>query len=338
MSTERSFDSVAGVRPAISDVLPGVRRLTFAGVVGVGHVHCYLLRGATGWTLVDTGLGVPGAAEAWREVAAALDAPIRRAVITHMHVDHIGGSAAVAPVCEGPLLQGRLDRDQAAAAYGDGRWPGVLRDHFLANGLPAADGAAIEGSWRALAALAGLWPTEPLAPGDRVDGWQVVPLPGHADGHLGLLRDGVLVGGDALLPDISPIIGVWPGCDPDPLRLYLATLDRIGAVALRVVLPGHGDPIADPAGRARETAVHHRERLDAAAAALGPAPRTAYEVSLELWPADLDPGQRSFAVAEALAHLVRLVGEGRATAADDGGVRAFRAPAPRRARAAAPCR
>ncbi|HSJ74065.1 MAG TPA: alpha/beta fold hydrolase [Miltoncostaeaceae bacterium] len=155
-------------------------------------------------------------------------------------------------------------------------------------------------------------PAEPLDPGDLVDGWEVLLLPGHADGHIGLLRDGVLVGGDVLLPDISPTIGVWPGCEPDPLGRYLETLARIVEISPRVVLPGHGEPVADPPARARATAAHHRDRLDAAAAALGPEPRAAYEVSLDLWPAELDPGQRSFAIAESLAHLVRLVGDGRA--------------------------
>jgi glyoxylase-like metal-dependent hydrolase (beta-lactamase superfamily II) len=296
---------------AVADVLPGVRRVTL-DAAGVGHVHCYLLRGPTGWTLVDTGLGAPGAGAAWREVIGGLDAPLERVVITHMHVDHMGAAAHVAPLSAGPVLEGRLDRQQSDAAYGDGGWPGLLRRHFVDNGLPDREAAAAEASWRAMAGLARPAPTEPLEPGDLVDGWEVLLLPGHADGHIGLLRDGVLVGGDVLLRDITPTIGVWPRCEPDPLAGYLETLERIAELAPRVVLPGHGEPVEDPAGRARETAAHHRARLDEAAAALAPEPRTAAEVSREIWPGDLDPAGRSLAVAEALAHLERLVREGRA--------------------------
>jgi glyoxylase-like metal-dependent hydrolase (beta-lactamase superfamily II) len=314
-------------RPVIAEVLPGIRRVTLPAD-GVGHVHCYLLRGPAGWTLVDTGLGGPGAGALWRGVVAGLDAPLRRVVITHMHVDHLGAAAELAPLAAGLVLQGRLDREQSRAAYDAGRWAGALRGHVVANGMPAGDAAALEASWRALASLARTTPTEPLDPGDRVDGWEVVALPGHADGHIGLLRDGVMVAGDALLPDISPSIGAWPGCDPDPLGAYLATLALIEEIDPRVALPGHGEPIADPAGRAREIAAHHAGRLDAAEGALGPEPRTAYEVSLDLWPAELDPLHRGLAVAEALAHLERLAREGRAEAASAGGRRAFRAPAP----------
>ena len=344
MSTERSFDTVGPVRLAVAD-LPeagaGVRRVTFPQADGPGDVHSYLLRGASGWTLVDAGLGAPGAAAAWREVVAALDAPLERVVITHMHVDHVGGSAEVAPLCEGPVLQGRLDRGQALEAYAGGTWPGRQRDHALANGMPGDEAAAVETFWSGLAGMAHLAPTTPLDPGDRVDGWEVLLLPGHADGHLGLLRDGVLVSGDVLLDRVSPAIGVWPGCEPDPLALYLDTLGRIAELAPRLALPGHGEPIADPAGRARTIAAHHRDRLDETAAALGRDPRTAYEGSRVLWPADLDPGQRSFAIAEALAHLERLVREDRAARSGAGasGRARFSAPGPPRpARAAGPSR
>lgn len=314
-------------------MLPGVRRVTLPAP-GVGHVHCYLLRGPGGWTLVDTGPGTPGAEGAWREVIAGLDAPLQRVVITHMHVDHLGAAADVAPLAAGPVLQAPLDRAQADAVYGDGSWPRSLRDHATTHGMPPGEAAAVEASWQELAALARPAPSRAIEPGERIDGWEVVALPGHADGHIGLLRDGVLVAGDALLADISPNIGAWPGCDPDPLALYTGTLRRIAQLAPRIALPGHGDPVADPAGRARATAAHHAARLEQAAAALGPVPRSAYEVSRDLWPADLDPGQRSFALAEALAHLRRLVAEGRAEAVPAGGLTRFRTPAaPRPARA-----
>lgn len=329
--------------PAIAEIRPDIRRVTVLQGPAPGHVHCYLLRGQGGWTLVDTGLGVPGAGAFWRRVVDGLDGPLERVAITHMHVDHIGAAADVAPLSRGPVLQGRLDREQARTVYGDRGWGRTLADHLRRHGMPPDEAAAVEGSWRGFASLARPAPAEPLDPGDRVDGWEVVPLPGHADGHIGLLRDAVLVAGDALLPDITPTIGLWPGGDPDPLGHYLATLDRIVALAPELVLPGHGDPIDDPAGRARETADHHRDRLDRAAGALGPHPATAtaYEVSQELWPNGLAPGQRSFAVAEALAHLERLVRAGRARATRDApdGRTAFSAPAgPPAARAAAPSR
>jgi glyoxylase-like metal-dependent hydrolase (beta-lactamase superfamily II) len=134
-----------------------------------------------------------------------------------------------------------------------------------------------------------------------------------------LLRDGVLIAGDTILARISPIVGVYPNSRPDPLGDYLETLARIEELAPRVAYAGHGATIDDPAARANELREHHRERIDFTEAALGSDPVNAWQVSFELFPADLSGGERRFAVAETLAHLERLVVEGRAARVDSGG-------------------
>jgi len=160
----------------------------------------------------------------------------------------------------------------------------------------------------------------------RLDGWGVVELPGHADGHLGFLRDGVLISGDHLLRAISPAVGLYPESRPDPLGDYLASLERTVELAPRVVYPGHGEPIDNGAERARELIAHHRERLDETAAALSGELRTAYDVSLAVFGAELGPTHRRFAVAETLSHLERLVREGRAARGGDGGTVTYTGP------------
>ena len=49
---------------------------------------------------------------------------------------------------------------------------------------------------------------------------------------------------------------------------------------------------------------------------------TPYEVSMGLWPRDLGLHERRFALAEALAHLIRLGTEGRAVELEPGRWRA----------------
>ena len=123
-----------------------------------------------------------------------------------------------------------------------------------------------------------------------------------------------MIAGDHLLPRITPAVGLYPESRPDPLGDYIASLERVVELGPRLALPGHGDPIADPAGRAREIVQHHRDRLDETVAALGAEPRTGYDLSYLLFPDDHGPSQRRFAVAETLSHLERLVVEGRAAA------------------------
>jgi len=145
--------------------------------------------------------------------------------------------------------------------------------------------------------------------GEQVDGWQLIAAPGHADGQLCLLRDGVLVAADHLLGRITPTVGLWPASRADPLGDYLAALDRTIELAPRIALPGHGDPIEDPTGRARELKEHHRARLAEAVASLTAEPQTGYMLSFALFGADLPAAGRRFAIAETLSHLERLVHE-----------------------------
>ena len=148
--------------------------------------------------------------------------------------------------------------------------------------------------------------------GDELHGWEVVAAPGHADGQLTLLKDGVLIAADHLLARITPTVGLWPASRPDPLGDYLDALERTIELAPEIAYGGHGDTVTDPVGRAHELIAHHDERLRRAAEALGPEPRTGYEVSYPLFGDDLRPGARRFAVAETLSHLERLVRDGRA--------------------------
>jgi glyoxylase-like metal-dependent hydrolase (beta-lactamase superfamily II) len=301
------------------DVEQGVRRVTFSIPFGIDHVHCYLLRSSSGgWILVDTGLGTRDPEAKWRPVLDELDAPIERIVVTHMHPDHVGGARDVHEVTAAPVLQGREDYEQCVRAWGR-RDPEAFVAYWTTHGMPASfvEGIANE-SAGLMAAVHWFEGPELLEAGDEIDGWRVEVLRGHADGHIVLLRDGVMIAGDTILEGITPAIGLYPNSRPDPLGDYLETLARIEELAPRVAYSGHKEPVVDPAARAREIRAHHVDRLDRTEAALNGRPLTAYDVSLALFESDLSVTLRRFATAEALAHLERLVRDGRAERAGGG--------------------
>ena len=291
----------------------GIRRVTLPLPTRPGHVHAYLLPGADGWTIVDSGLGLPDAAARWSAELQRVDGPVARIVITHFHPDHVGAAADVAALTGAPVVQGRVDYEQCALVWGGEDWSDVLVEWFARHGVPAAETDELVEQGSLYRPFVRYQPDPGLLdPGDLVDGWEVVAAPGHADGQLMLLRDGVLVAADHLLGRISPTVGLWPRSRPDPLGDYLGALEATIVLAPTLALPGHGDPLTDPVGRARELLEHHRDRLAATVSALGEEPRSAYEVSYPLFGDDLKPAARRFAVAETLSHLERLVREGAA--------------------------
>jgi glyoxylase-like metal-dependent hydrolase (beta-lactamase superfamily II) len=294
----------------VQEIEPGIARLTLRLPVRPGHVHCYVVEGDEGRLLVDTGLALPGLEELFRE---ELREPVERIVITHFHPDHVWGGEVARAVTGAEVFQGRLDYEQCEQVWGDEEWPERIAAWFVLNGVPRDLTDTMLARDRDALPLV-RFDRDPVLvdEGDSVDGWEVIALPGHADGHLGFVREGVLVAGDHILPEITPAVGVYPESRPDPLGAYLSSLERTIELAPRLALPAHGDPIPDPAGRAREILDHHRERLEETQRALAAEPRTGYEVSQALFPGELGPSQRRFAVAETLAHVDRLVATGEA--------------------------
>jgi glyoxylase-like metal-dependent hydrolase (beta-lactamase superfamily II) len=297
----------------------GIRRITLPLPMRPGHVHTYLLPGEDGWTLVDTGVGLPDAKEHWRSELALAGGRVARILVTHFHPDHVGAAADLHELTGAPVLQGGLDYAQCELVWGNPAWSERLVDWFRLHGVPDDVTAELIGQGSIYRPFV-RYQRNPtlLEAGEYVDGWELVAAPGHADGQLCLVKDDILVAADHLLARITPTVGLWPASRADPLGDYLAALDRTIELAPRLALSGHGDPIEDPAGRAREIQAHHRLRLLDTAAALDDVPRTGYELSFSLFGDDLKPAGRRFAVAETLSHLERLVREGAARRNEDG--------------------
>ncbi len=297
-------------------VEPGIVRVTMPLPTGPRHVHCYFLQGSDGWTLVDTGLGLMETP--WEDILAQLDGDVVRIFITHMHPDHVGGAAEAAAATGAPVIQGRLDYAQCERVWGSDDWPERISDWFIRHGVPAQVSEDLIESGHVFADFVRFaWNPTLVEEGDEIDGWRIIATPGHADGHLSLQRDDVLIAGDTLLTPITPAVGLYPESSPDPLGDYTETLRRLAELGLRASYGGHGEPVGDPSVRCAQTLEHHDERLAITEAALAAEPRAGYAVSHDVFGASLPAIQRRFAVAETLSHLERLVVLGRADRHED---------------------
>jgi glyoxylase-like metal-dependent hydrolase (beta-lactamase superfamily II) len=305
--------------PAIVALDDGIVRVTFPLPLGIDHVHAYLVPADDGGTiLVDTGLGLPGIEERWAGILEQTGLP-DRIVITHFHPDHVGAASVVAGLTGASVFEGELDYEHCRRAW----TPEAARrswEHLLEHGMPEEEADDVRLHQEQLTAFVHYArDPEPLRPGETLGGWTVLHLPGHADGHLALLRDGVLVAGDTLIGGITPNVGLWPASAPDPLADYLRSLALISELDPALALPGHGERIFDPAGRAEEIAAHHDDRLARTLAAVHDEPHSGYDISRTLFPDALAPPLRRFALAETLAHLEHLVHAGRAVRVEEKG-------------------
>ena len=218
------------------------------------------------------------------------------------------GSAAVVVVDPGPHDEGHLRRVLSAASAGDRRVAQIVLTHGHPDHsagaarfaeLSGAPVAALDARFR----LGG----EGFAPGAVITAagceLRVVGTPGHSGDSLSLLlaADGALLTGDTVLGRGTTVIA-----GDGSLGDYLRTLDELRSLAdaagLRVLLPGHGPVLDDPAGVLDYYIAHRKERLDQVRAALAAGARTPAEV-VEIVYADTDPDVRAAAEWSVRAQL-----------------------------------
>jgi glyoxylase-like metal-dependent hydrolase (beta-lactamase superfamily II) len=95
------------------------------------------------------------------------------------------------------------------------------------------------------------------------------------------------------------------------MRVYLESLERMAELAPRVLLPAHGAPIADPAGKLAEYIRHRLWREEQVAAALAGRGRATARELVPIAYADTAPVLYPIAERSLISHLIKLTGDGR---------------------------
>ncbi len=110
------------------------------------------------------------------------------------------------------------------------------------------------------------------------------------------------------MPRVTPHVGLYSqDSRPDPLGDYLDSLAKVANLPVTLVLPGHGEPFTDLAGRTTEITAHHNERLAYIISLLKEQPQHAHQLAEHLFPHRLQNDEtRRMAVAEVLSHLEYL--------------------------------
>jgi glyoxylase-like metal-dependent hydrolase (beta-lactamase superfamily II) len=311
-------------------VLPGLWRLRLPlPWPGVPHCNAWAIAAGSGVVLVDTGMHEPGSLAqlelALEQVNLRLE-HVRLLACTHAHSDHWGQAAPIRERagCEFWLhpnhehgVRAAEDPEGALARRLEvGRQSGVpeaalQRYAERLRGLPSGVAAVVE-------------PDRPLVAGVSVDTdlgeWSVIETPGHAPSHVCLFQPErrLLISGDHLLGRISLYYDY--GWTPDPVGEFLHSLDAVDALDARLVLAGHGRPFLDVHAHVEGNRRLVHERLEAVIAALDSGPRSAVEITPEVYAEPLTEANAGWLLAQTLCYLKHLELDGRVVHEPDGGI------------------
>lgn len=145
-----------------------------------------------------------------------------------------------------------------------------------------------------------------LADGARFGPLEAVEVPGHAPDHLAFVAGPVCFSGDAVLGEGS----VFVAPDPGALAGYLAALERLLALPLELICPGHGPVVLDPTAKLEGYVAHRLDREKRLLAALDAGLRSTVELLDAAW-SDVPAQMRPVAAVTLAAHLDKLEEEDR---------------------------
>jgi len=290
-------------------------------------VNVYALDDGAGWTIIDTGFASKRSRAIWEKLLAGplQGRPVTRVIVTHHHPDHVGlagwfiqNGATLCMPRTGWLMARMLTLDvqdvpnaESLAFYKRaGMDPDVLDGRRTERPFNFADCVTPLplGYTRLIDA-------NTITIGGRT--WDIRMGGGHAPEHATFWSrdDNLVIGGDQLLPSISPNLGVYPTePDADPVTDWLQSCEAFLAFAKtdQLVLGGHKLPFTGLPLRLRQLIDNHHGALDRLRAHLTE-PRSAGECFMPLFKRQIKGGEYGLALVEAVAHLNHLHQAGLAT-------------------------
>ncbi len=286
-----------------------------------GPVNAYLVEEAGGGLLMwDAGLGSPDAEAAleagFRRLGRRFD-EVTRIVVSHGHVDHYGAARTVQERHGGALPVYAHPADAPKIAEDGWRWRDRLPLYaafLLKLGVPREELSAIGQEGERGFRLARRVPeVRRIGEGEvlrtRHLELRVLHMPGHTPGLL-CLHDAahrLFFSDDHLLEKISPnpLIELGPNGEEGffrPLLAYVASVGRMRALDLDLVLPGHGAPFAGHRVVIDALLAFYGKRQARIREVLARGPATCHEVARALFPSTR-PGDAFLVLSETVANL-----------------------------------
>lgn len=308
-------------KPLFEEVLPSLYRVEVPLPNNpLKATNSYIIKGDKN-LIIDTGMNRKECMDALSAALTELQIDLQRTdfFITHLHADHSGlvgelatGEASVyfnqpdAEVIQNKHLWQELYFVAIKHGFSEDELKSALDKH---PGNRYSPKGPVD--------LTIVQDGDPITAGDYH--FHCVETPGHTRGHMCLYERNrkLFVSGDHILGDITPNISSWDDAG-NPLRDYTQSLDKVSAMEIDLVLPGHRSLVTDCKKRIDELKEHHRQRLDEVVCILkefgaGTAYQIASRMHWDIIAADWGAFpimQKWFATGEAIAHLKHLEDEG----------------------------
>lgn len=269
--------------PLLTQVTDEIYKLSVEYPFAMGQTNCYLFDGEKGFTFVDTGSYAKESITIWEQTIAS-GIPIEKVVLTHVHPDHIGLARWFQQHHHVPVFISSLGYKEMQRIREKGHHTFMSRVFKQHGGPDIPEQMASFGTTIYQFEPDGLFENQQKIKLGN-DLYETIWTPGHAPDHFCFYNHEkqVMVTGDHVLKEISPIVGVWSEEDVNPLRDYFEALERIRTLSTHFALPGHGDLIDHLKNRVDEMFSRHNHRLQQAMESVLNEEKTTGQVCQEIY-------------------------------------------------------
>lgn len=290
------------------------------------HVHCYLVKGENGWTIIDSGLHTESTKNTWKKAFRTYridpKKDIEKIVLTHYHPDHFGFSGSLQEWTGAIVHMSAIGAERARTTWTEQRYI-ENRQFYRENGLPEELNQELAKNDQVFFLRVRPFPStvEPIEGTTFLIGdapFEVISTPGHAEGHFCFYHreTQILIAGDLLLKKITPNISYHGYGDGNPLASFLQSLEKMKEYDIRFVFPGHGPIFQDAHDRIQKLVDHHQIRLTQIIDIIQ-VESTGWQICKKLFNRELSTHEIRFAMGETMAHLRYLQEEGQIKQASD---------------------
>lgn len=266
----------------LTKVTEDIHKLVVHFPDGMGEVNSYLLKGEQGYTVVDTGTYAEESLEQWKQVVDS-GIVIEKVVLTHTHQDHIGFAKWFQQQIGVPVFVSDLGYKEMQK-HREVDTKAQINNMVQTHGGPGLPGNIADDSFIYEFEPDGIFQNhEQIRLGD--DYYEAIWTPGHAPDHFCFYQKEkkVMIMGDHVLKDVSPVIGLWSGEEENPLRDYYNSLRVVSHYPADVTLPGHGETIYQLNDRVNEIKARHDQRLQQVLGLVKSERKTANQVCQEIY-------------------------------------------------------